>query len=245
MTDMSSPPPPTTLEGIVGRLNKHEQHSQQRFEALQKAIHDLATSHTGAKQMDGHGVHDKVEIHNTGSEGGSGMGSLGGLAALAALGRGHDGMHGGLGGFTGGILGGGLGGLVAGVLPRLFGRGEWGGEGGREPELERYIALSKLGDIQCAIATSANEMQAVVNQNGNNNVQTTLQQTIALQQALAGLASTARIRSFKTACARLRIKCKAAILRLALKFSTVVLPPRNRLVQSSKPSTPMAKQPVP
>jgi hypothetical protein len=101
------------------------------------------------------------------------------LPALMAERRsGYDGGFG--GGLGSGFIGGALGGLL---FDRLGGRRDFGreGDGGCITPL---LTQQTLGQIKAEVATSANETQAVVNSVGANNTQTTLQQTIALQQQL-------------------------------------------------------------
>ena len=169
------------MEETAVNLQTHEANSQSRYESLKSHIHELKKD-----EIMTHGVNDEINIHNHGADGG-GMGGLGGLAALASMGRNHG--HGLGSGLGAGLLGGVVGGL-------LFGNGRNGGllgggnDGGGGQAASDFITLQTLGQIKEGVATSANETQAVVNANGANSVQSTLQQTIALQQTLGSLAQS-------------------------------------------------------
>ncbi|MBV8061068.1 MAG: hypothetical protein JO253_06040 [Alphaproteobacteria bacterium] len=176
--------PAMTLDSLSAQLARHEKHSKKRFECLQEMIH------TGEATMHGK---DEVKVENifkggaSGGEGGAPWASM--LPALMTS------QHGGWGGIGGGFGSGLVGGLLGGLLfggrrGGLFGGDNDccnGGEG--VGGIERTIALKTLGDIQREVATSAGATQNVVNQVGAAGVQTTLQQTIGLQNALAQLAA--------------------------------------------------------
>lgn len=156
----------------------------------------------------GQGLTDKIDIHNIFKAPHGGGGYDGGSNTWAAIlpalmgernvNRGpYDGGYGwgGGAGALGGLATGFFGGLVGNALFRgglggfEDGRGRHGGDS-CAGDVERAMIVQDIGELKRDVATSANETQAVVNAVGANGVQTTLQQTIALQQALAGLAAS-------------------------------------------------------
>lgn len=158
-------------------------------------------------ETQGQGLTDKIDIHNVfKAPHGGGMGDGGNTWAAilpALMGERNVSRHGDYGyGWGGGA--GALGGLATGFFGGLVGnalfRGGLGGfderGGGRHggdscaSDIERAMIVQDIGELKRDVATSANETQAVVNAVGANAVQTTLQQTIALQQALSGLAAS-------------------------------------------------------
>ncbi len=186
-------------------LPEHERHSEQRFQRLEEDIHHLKEK----AGHHGHGGHEGPKV-NFFTEGSSKMDGSAWAAILPALAqnrtgndfaailpalmaerRGGAGDCGALGGLGTGFIGGALGGLL---FDRLGHRGgDCEGGGAVTANLDSVLTQKTLGEIKYDVATSANETQAVVNSVGSNGVQTTLQQTIALQaQAFAAQLANAQ-----------------------------------------------------